>query len=355
MRTAVAARMSETTLTPAKRPERPIIVKSTPGMCWTRANIFEIDVPSTADTTCAVVHTRTEVRELRGRIARACAANCAELRRIARACAIVYTISETHSPAALPSGSASDGRPGELLWRAIFFAVAASFAARFARRARTTMPTTQTRVASVSTEIHARATGCTMSARTSAPGWSIGPTSGSVKIAHAMQYVPTCWSLEKEVIRSTRPISTMLNSSFDTITTGTESETGPNHEPTMYATEATPISTRLSTIMMRSRHFEGCHAPIFVLNSGNASTIVEDTSRKPPNADSPMQSGVDGWKPEPPPVEFVPFVALNQSPEAKSDSVIWRETLRGGTVFVLFTHASYHDEAPLMSRLKLEA
>ena len=107
----------------------------------------------------------------------------------------------------------------------------------------------------------------------------------------------------------------------------------------MYATEATPISTRLSTIMMRSRHFEGCHAPIFVLNSGNASTIVEDTSRKPPNADSPMQSGVDGWKPEPPPVEFVPFVALNQSPEAKSDSVIWRETLRGGTVFVLFTHA----------------
>ena len=52
MCTAVAARMSETTLTPAKRPERPIIVKSTPGMCWTRANIFEIDVPSTADTTC---------------------------------------------------------------------------------------------------------------------------------------------------------------------------------------------------------------------------------------------------------------------------------------------------------------
>ena len=52
---------------------------------------------------------------------------------VARACAIVYTISETHSPAALPSGSASDGRPGELLWRAIFFAVAASFAARFAR------------------------------------------------------------------------------------------------------------------------------------------------------------------------------------------------------------------------------
>jgi hypothetical protein len=46
-----------------------------------------------------------------------------------------------------------------------------------------------------------------------------------------------------------------------------------------------------------------------------------------------MQSGVDGWKPEPPPVEFVPFVALNQSPEAKSDSVIWRETLRGGTIF----------------------
>ena len=61
---------------------------------------------------------------------RGLARDCGELRRIARACAIVYTISETHSPAALPSGSASDGRPGELLWRAIFFAVAASLAAR---------------------------------------------------------------------------------------------------------------------------------------------------------------------------------------------------------------------------------
>ena len=111
------------------------------------------------------------------------------------------------------------------------------------------MPTQQATVASVSTTIQMIAIGCVTSAMASAPGWSAGPTSGSVRIAQAMQYVPTCWSLLNLSILSTKPIMIRLKSSFETITTGTERLTGPNHEPMMYETLATSMKSRLSTIM----------------------------------------------------------------------------------------------------------
>ena len=41
---------------------------------------------------------------------------------------------------------------------------------------------------------------------------------------------------------------------LDTITVGTEMETGPNHDPTTYSTEATPISARLTASSARCVH-----------------------------------------------------------------------------------------------------
>merc|ERR1740139_1036555 len=88
---------------------------------------------------------------------------------------------------------------------------------------------------------------------------------------------------------------TRLESSFETITVGTEMETGPNHEPTTYSTEATPISARLTSSSARCVHLP-YGRPSFALYSGKARHIVEVTSSSPPSAERPMQVGSDGSK-----------------------------------------------------------
>eukprot|EP00966_Prymnesium_polylepis_P257755 5954805-Prymnesium_polylepis.1 len=51
-----------------------------------------------------------------------------------------------------------------------------------------------------------------------------------------------------------RARTTRLHSSLETMIVGTARLTGPNHEPTMYATDATPISERLDTNINLSWH-----------------------------------------------------------------------------------------------------
>ena len=63
---------------------------------------------------------------------------------------------------------------------------------RLLRRARATMPTQHTTVATVSAAPHRMAAAVVSRRMGSCPGWSRGPTSGSVRMAQAMQKVPTC-------------------------------------------------------------------------------------------------------------------------------------------------------------------
>ena len=107
--------------------------------------------------------------------------------------------------------------------------------------------------------------------------------------------VRTCCGLGKSAIRSTTPMITMFESSFETITVGTDMETGPNHEPTMYSTEARPIRARLAASSTRCVHLR-YGRPSFDLYSGKARHMVEVTSSRPPSAERPMHAGSDGSK-----------------------------------------------------------